>query len=278
MRLERIETIEDERAEPYRNVRDADLVGRRGLFMAEGELVVRTLLLGRSRFHAESVLLAESRFPALRDALESASDDLPVYVAAQEVMDAIVGFPIHRGVLAAGKRGETPQASDLLKTIGGPTMVVAMEDLANHDNVGGVLRNAAAFGAAAALFTDGCCDPLYRKAIRVSMGAALTTPLGNLPAGRAGVEALRVAGFTTIALTPARDAVEIDALEGVRFARAALLLGAEGPGLRDDTLGAADVRVRIAIAEGVDSLNVATASGVALHRLAAIRRAHQEGR
>ncbi len=278
MRLERVESIEDERVEVYRNVRDADLVGRRGLFMAEGELVVRTLLSARSRFRARSVLLSERRLQGLRDAMEAAEADLSVYVAPQEVMDEIVGFRIHRGVLAAGERGGLPEARSILRQVQGPATVLAMERLANHDNVGGALRNAAAFGAAAALVTEGCCDPLYRKAIRVSIGAALTLPLGRLPFGRASVQTLRDAGFTTIALTPARDAIDLDELAGERFARAALLLGAEGCGLSEEAMEAADVRVRIPMEADVDSLNVATASGIALHRLARVRRAHQEGR
>lgn len=277
-RIEHIESWDDPRIEAYRNVRDADLVGRRGLFMAEGELVVRTLLdLTRAgaRRRAQSVLLTPSRLARMEDAIEGLDDGSPVYVASQEVMDRVVGFPIHRGCLAAGERGGDRSVEQALDAglASGPTLI--LEDLANHDNVGGVFRNAAALGARAVVCTRRCCDPLYRKAIRVSMGAALRVPFAVVENATDAIGALRARGFRTIALTPAPDAVDlIDLLSAGEWGApdTALLLGAEGPGLSDEALRAADARARIDIERGTDSLNVAAASAIGLHALRIARR------
>lgn len=268
--IERIQSIDDPRTADYRDVRDADLMGRRGLFMAEGRLVVRTLLTD-SRFRARSVLVTEPALESLRGALEASEHRPTVYLADQAVLNGIAGLDVHRGCLAAGERGEPLTAQQALASAGsGPAMVVAMESLSNHDNVGGVFRNALAFGASAVLLGPHCCDPLYRKAIRVSMGAALRVPFARGGDWPEVVGALRDAGFVTVALTPAPGALDLDALarSAERPRRVALLLGAEGPGLSDEAMRAADLCVRIAIASGVDSLNVATASGIAMHRLA----------
>jgi tRNA G18 (ribose-2'-O)-methylase SpoU len=264
-RLTTVTNPGDPRIEPYRAVRERDLVGRQGKFVAEGEVVLR-LLARRGRFGLESVLISDKRIASLADLVEQLPSGCPVYVASQAVMDAIVGFPIHRGVLAIGLRGAEPDAEALLAESPAQALVVACIGIANHDNMGGIIRNAAAFGASAVLLDGESCDPLYRKAIRVSVGAALTVPFARIAEPAALIETLQRHGFTTIALSPgARETLEEiagDATSG----RVALLLGAEGPGLPAEVL--ARVRgARIPMAGDFDSLNVATTSGVALYAL-----------
>jgi tRNA G18 (ribose-2'-O)-methylase SpoU len=256
----------DPRVEPYRTVRERDLVGRQERFIAESEVVLRVLLT-RSRFGVESLLLAENRIEVLADLLARIPDATPVYVAGRPVMDAIVGFPIHRGVLAVGRRSPVPDAPDLLRTLPEHGVVVGLVGLTNHDNVGGIFRNAAAFGAAAVLIDGATCDPLYRKAIRVSVGGSLIVPFAQAVSGPAMLDALAAEGYAALALSPA-GAETLNSVERPR--RCVLLLGAEGPGLPDFIL-ARTRTVRIPMAAGFDSLNVATASGVALHHLTAAR-------
>lgn len=250
----------DPRLEPYRAVRERDLVGRQGRFIAEGEVVLR-MLLTRSRFTAESVLLGEAQAARLAPAIEAEHPDLPVFVANRTIMDGVAGFPIHRGILAIGTRGEEPDAAALLASCPERALVVALVGLANHDNVGGIFRNAAAFGADAVLLDDGTCDPLYRKAIRVSVGAALTVPFTRAGSANGLVDALMSAGFDVFALSPAGR----ENLSDTRWsARTALLLGTEGEGLPPEIL--ARLRsVSIPMAAGFDSLNVATTSAIALY-------------
>lgn len=259
----RIEDPEDPRLEGYRAVRERDLVGRDGAFIAEGVVVLEKLLA--SGLHPlGSVLIAEQRAGALVPLLAKVPAGVPIYLASQPVMDAVAGFPIHRGVLALGRRRPEPDPGDLLRSLGPRALVVAMVGLSNHDNVGGVFRNAAAFGAGAVLLDPGCCDPLYRKAIRVSVGAALTTPFVRLGSGVDLIALLEAAGFVPLALTPAGS---VALAELARPERAAILLGTEGPGLPPEVLSRAQ-GVRIPMAAGFDSLNVAVASGIVLHHLA----------
>ncbi len=231
--------------------------------MAEGEVVLRVLLT-RSRFAVESVLLAESQLERLGDLLAQAPTGVPVYSASRAVMDEIVGFPIHRGILAIGRRGPAPSPGDLLAGLPETALVVGLVGLANHDNVGGIFRNAAAFGAHAVLLDRESCDPLYRKAIRVSVGGALIVPFARAESPDALCDALEAAGFGIVALSPSGR----EPLSQVRRAsRTALLLGAEGPGLPDRILARCRT-ASIPMAGGFDSLNVATTSGIALHHLA----------
>jgi tRNA G18 (ribose-2'-O)-methylase SpoU len=256
---------DDPRIEPYRAVRERDLAGREHRFVAEGEVVLR-VLLRQSRFRVESVLLAENRLAGLGDTLAGLPPEVPVYTANRAVMDAIVGFPIHRGVLAVARRAPLPPVGDLLAGLPEGALVVGLVGLANHDNVGGIFRNAAAFGAGAVLLDRGTCDPLYRKAIRVSVGGALVVPFTRVESAEAMVEALRAAGFEVISLSPRGR----EALSQVRPSRrTALLLGAEGPGLPADVL-ARTRSVSIPMSGGFDSLNVATTSGIALHHLSGL--------
>jgi tRNA G18 (ribose-2'-O)-methylase SpoU len=257
-----IDDPDDPRIAGYRQVRERDLVGRGGLFVAEGEVVLR-LLIASSRFAPVSVLMAPKRLEKLAPMLADLPLDVPVYAASQTVLDAIAGFHLHRGILALGRRGALPSADALLAGLPARALVVALFGVSNHDNVGGVFRNAAAFGADAVILDAGCCDPLYRKAIRVSVGAALVTPFARLGAGEDAAALFERRGFTMLALSPAGE----NTLAEVRRPdRVAVLLGAEGPGLPVDLLARTQT-VRIPMAEGFDSLNVATTSGVALHHL-----------
>ena len=176
-------------------------------------------------------------------------------------MDRVVGFPIHRGVLAVGQRGAETSPAELLAGLGPRALVVGLVGLANHDNVGGVFRNAAAFAADAVLLDETTCDPLYRKAIRVSAGASLLVPFARASSAGALVDALDAAGYETVALSPSGR----ETLREIAFGdRTALVFGAEGRGLPADIL-ARTRSVRVPMAPGCDSLNVATASGIALY-------------
>ena len=258
-----IDDPEDPRVAPYRHVRERDLVGRQGLFIAEGQVVLR-LLARAPGMETVSVLLAEKRVAALADALAPLDPQVPVYAASQGVIDAIAGFPLHRGILALGRRRGAPTADALLGALPPRALVVGLHGIANHDNMGALFRNAAAFGADAVLLDSTCCDPLYRKAIRVSVGAALTTPFARLAPDADMVGAMAAHGVTPLALSPAGRTALADLR---RPPRAGLILGAEGPGLPEDLLARAE-SVSIPMAQGFDSLNVAVAAGIVLHHLA----------
>ncbi len=255
---------DDPRVAAYRAVRERDLVGREGLFVAEGAVVLGVLLGPRSRHRPVSLLIADKRVAALGGLLAKVPAEAPVYAASQAVIDAIAGFHIHRGILALGRRAPMPAAEALLAGLGQRALVVVLSAIANHDNMGGICRNAAAFGAGAVILDGDCCDPFYRKAIRVSVGAVLTLPFARVAAAGDALDRLAAHGFAALALSPSGGTALTDV---VRPDRVAAIFGAEGPGLPAAVLGRAGT-VRIAMAPGMDSLNVATASGIVLHRLA----------
>lgn len=259
----RIEDPDDPRLAPYRAVRERDLVGRAGMFIAEGEVVLR-LLVRRGRFPLQSLLVAERRLAPMADLVAALPADVPVYVVPQAVMDGVTGFAIHRGVLGAGLRGAEPGPDALLAGLPPRALAVGLVGIANHDNVGGIFRNAAAFGAGAVLVDPATCDPLYRKAIRVSVGACLVTPFARAASPDDLIAALDRHGFRILALSPAgtRTLSEVP-----RSGRVAVLLGTEGPGLPREILERVE-SVRIPMAGDFDSLNVATTSGIVLHHLA----------
>lgn len=225
-----------------------------GLFIAEGaKVIMRAVHAG---YQPISVLTEAKWWPALEPVL--ADTQAEVLLAEPEVLKAITGYRVHRGALAAIQRRPLPPAADL---VAGAHLVLVLVDLVDHTNVGAAFRNAAALGADAVLVTPGCADPLYRRAVKVSMGAVL-----GLPWARTGADPLAdLGGLTTVALTPDRGAVPIDLvdLDGPR----ALLLGTEGDGLAESVMGRCDLRVRIPMAGGIDSLNVAAATAIALHAL-----------
>lgn len=253
----------DPRIADFRDVKERDLVGRRGRFIAEGEVVLRALARS-SQARPVSLLIEAGRADRL-DALLSRFDPaVPVYCAAQPVIDAIAGFHLHRGVLALGERAGTPAPGDLIAALPPTALVVVLFGIANHDNLGGVFRNAAAFGADAVLLDPTCCDPLYRKAIRVSVGACLLAPWARFSTADDPVAQLAAAGFEGLALSPSG---ERRLSEVRRSPRTAVFLGAEGPGLPESVLARART-VRIPMARDFDSLNVATTSGIVLNHLA----------
>lgn len=266
LRIIRIDDPNDERIAGYRDIRERDLVGREGRFVAEGKVVLAALFAAR-RFEAESVLVLENRLEGLAETLKAAPADLPVLVAPAAVMDAIAGFPIHRGILALGRRRAPETLEALLASLPRRATLVVLVGLSNHDNVGAIFRNAAAFGADAVILDEASCDPLYRKAIRVSVGAALKVPFVRGGDAAQIVEAVQRHGFEPLALSPA-GAEDIRAVR--RPERIALVLGTEGTGLPAGLL--AGMRTAcIAMAPGFDSLNVAAASAIALHEMTAPR-------
>jgi tRNA G18 (ribose-2'-O)-methylase SpoU len=268
--VDRITSADDPRVQDYRAVREPELVRRRGLFIAEGRLVVaRLLALPRSAIR--SILVSDAGLAALRqhaaDGLD-ARPDLPLYLAAPDVIDAIGGFHFHRGCLAIAERPGALDAGALIAAATPGRPLVVVEAIAQADNVGSILRNAQAFGAAGVLLDPASVDPLYRKALRTAMGAALVVPWARLEPWPDALARLQRAGIVVAALTPRSAAQPLDAFVAAYADRAvALLVGAEGPGLLEATLAAADVLVRIPMAPGADSVNVATATGIALHAL-----------
>lgn len=248
----------DPRVAPYLSIREKDLTkGHGGRFIAEGKVTLASLIQ-RSRFEIESLFLAENRLKPLAHLLGELPASIPIYTAQRDIMDAVAGFPIHRGVLACAKKGTALAAADLLARA---QTVLVLIGLSNHDNVGACFRNAAAFGADAIFLDETSCDPLYRKSIRVSAGAALFLPFFHRGTGANILNTLSAADFTLWCLTPDRSAEPIG--NRPHPAKLALVLGPEGPGL-PETLLAQGKNIRIPMAAGFDSLNVATAGAIAL--------------
>jgi len=254
---------EDPQIEAYRDIRERDLVGRNGMFVAEGKVVLEKLIASRAH-QPLSLLVAAHRLEALATLVQPLPDSVPVFAVTQPVLDAVAGFPLHRGLLAIGRRTDVPTADELLARLPGEADVLLLSAIANHDNMGGIFRNAAAFGAGAILLDADCCDPLYRKAIRVSVGAALLVPFARMVRGEDPLALLDRYGFAPMALSPS-GTIELSGYQP--RPRNAVLLGAEGPGL-SPALMARTTSVRITMAAGFDSLNVATTSGIVLHHLA----------
>ena len=278
-----ITSLADPRIALYANMRDAELAQREdpldarahaGVFIAEGELVVRRL--ASSRFRTQSILTTPTRLRTLDDLAAQLPSDTPIYLAEQEVLNQIVGFNMHRGVLAIGER---TGSDDLESLLARPGPVIVLEDLTNHDNLGGVFRNAAALGGAGVwvLLSPRCADPLYRKSLRVSMGLALSVPYVRAADTEwPGVlDRLRGAGYAAWAMTPRKGAVGMrEAVAGRSGSggsgKVALVLGSEGPGLTEACIRACDRAVCIEMDkadEAVDSLNVTMAAGIALYAL-----------
>src|SRR5580765_8280722 len=265
-------TTDDPRVAEYRDMPDPERLRAAGLFVAEGRLVVERLIES-GRFAVRSLLLSEAACAALAPVRARLDASVPVYICDLSDFAVVTGFNIHRGCLALAERPTEKSPAEALK---GARLVVVLEDVANADNVGGVFRNAAAFGADAVLLSPSSCDPLYRKAIRTSMAATLGVPFATLDDGSgawpAALAGLRRRGFRLVALTPREPAQDLE--EFARHAapaRLAILLGAEGAGVTSEAEAAADYRVRIPIVRQVDSLNLAVASGIVLYRLLAGR-------
>jgi len=247
---------------------DAELIRARGLFVAEGRLIVRRVVED-GRFRVRSVLVNEAAARDLDPLLAAVAPSVPVFVGAAATLHAIAGYDVHRGCLALVER---PQARAIDEVLAGTQTLVILEGVANPDNVGGVFRNAAAFGAGGVLLSPTCGDPLYRKAIRTSMGAVLRVPHATADPWPDALTAVRAAGFSIVALTPREPSDSLDAFAArTRPPRVALVLGTEGEGLTAAVEAAADYRVRIPISADVDSLNLSVAAGIALHALNARR-------
>ncbi len=263
----RIAAADDPRIAAFRAIRERDLVGREGRFVAEGTVVLRMLAASHAaggRFRAEAVLILENRLAGVAEILERLPASVPVHVADRDVFNAIAGFDMHRGVMAIGRREAVPTALDLIASLPSDSLVLAACGISNHDNMGSLFRNAAAFGVDAVLLDETCCDPLYRKAIRVSVGAVLSVPFARGGRAQDLLEGLAGAGFAIWALSP-RGETAIGGI--VPSARLALVAGTEGEGLPAAILSRFHT-ARIPQKPGLDSLNVATASGVALYQMA----------
>ncbi|MCP4006387.1 MAG: RNA methyltransferase [bacterium] len=268
MKISEIMDLKDPRVADYRGVRDPEWVRERGLFIAEGLKVVEILLL-ESDLGVRSLLTTENAFRRLEPVLGGARADLEVFLADGVALRSIAGHEIHQNCLAIGERPDDTPIEGLLKKIGdGARRLLVLDRVTNPDNIGGLFRNARAFGVDAVLLGPGCAHPLYRKAIRTSMGSSLLVPFTGFNDWRDTIAELRKAGFACLALTPAQGSDDLAGLErGSVPSRYALLLGHEGEGLHPQALELADRSLRIAISEAVESLNVATAAAVALHAL-----------
>ncbi len=265
--LIRIDDADDPRVAEFQGIRERDLTGRQGRFIAEGTVVLRMLSAAHARggdFVAEKILLLENRVSGLADELAAFPADVPVYVAGAAVLDAVAGFHLHRGVLALGHRRRQAEAGALIETLPQTGLVVVAAGISNHDNIGSIFRNAAAFGADAILLDETCCDPLYRKALRVSVGAVLQVPYARGGSIDDTLSLLLARGFQIWALSPSG----VTELRSIAAApRMALVTGTEGAGLPAAILEKFNT-ARIAQAPGFDSLNAATATGIALYEMA----------
>lgn len=262
-----IEDPADPRIAEFSQIRERDLTGRAGGFIAEGTVVLRMLAAahGAGRgIRAEKLLLLRNRVEGVADLLAAFPEDVPVYVAESPVLDAIAGFHLHRGVLALGRRDGARTVDALVGALPQEALVLVGCGISNHDNIGALFRNAAAFGADAVLLDETCCDPLYRKALRVSVGSVLTVPYGREGSSEALLGRLAEAGYAIWALSPGGQA-EIGEIAPER--RMALVMGTEGEGLPTAILERFHT-ARIAQMPGLDSLNVGTASGIALYAMA----------
>jgi tRNA G18 (ribose-2'-O)-methylase SpoU len=260
-----IESLDDPRVEAYRHIADQAWLLRSSLFVAEGRLVVRRLL-DLQQWPIDSILLTHPAANGLADVLDKTA--APVYIVDQSLMNAIAGFNIHRGCLAIARR---PAAPSLDRIAAGPlSRVLVLEGVNNPDNVGGLFRSAAAFGVELVVLGPDCGDPLYRKAIRTSMGASLLVPFVYAPGWPGAIRELRADGFTVIALTPDRAVAPIE--EIFPHSKLALLVGSEGGGLTEEAMKTATLRIRIPTTADVDSLNVTTAASIAMYHCFAERR------
>ncbi|MCR6647237.1 MAG: RNA methyltransferase [Cellulomonas sp.] len=258
----------DDRLADYVSLTDVALRSKhepaKGLYIAESSTVLERAL--RAGHRPRSVLLAPRWVPDLERMVAAlpAQDDerepITVYVADEPVLEAITGFHVHRGALAAMHRPPLPAVADVLA---GARRVAVLEDIVDHTNVGAAFRSAAALGVDAVLVTPRCADPLYRRSVRVSMGTVFQVPWTRIEPWPDGVAALRAAGFVSAALALSEDAITLDELVADPPERVAMVLGAEGHGLKATTVAACDLVVRIPMAGGVDSLNVAAAAAVA---------------
>ena len=254
---------DDERVDDFRDLnsidRRPDLPGGKGLVIAEGVLVVQRMLASRFTLHA--FLGTDRRLTELADDVTGAG--APFYRASAEVMAEVVGFHLNRGVLGVARRAPALTTAEVLTDA---RTVAVLEGVNDHENLGSIFRNAAGLGVDAVIFGDGCADPLYRRAVRVSMGHALLVPFARTQRWPADLELLRDNDFQLLAMTPDSQACILgDAMSARAGQKVAVLVGAEGPGLTETAMRASDIRVRIPMSRNTDSLNVATAAACAFY-------------
>lgn len=268
-RLTPIVDAADARVREYLRLKEGDLFrglderSPHGAFICEGHFVVEHLLAGR--YPCRSVLVASSKVETYAALLSRAASGVPIYTVDEAVMESIVGFKFHRGIMAAGSRPKPRNAAECDAVLRAAPAAVVLEDLTNIDNVGGIFRCVSALApeGTVIVLSPECADPLYRKAIRVSMGHALRVEFVTLSPWEGAMERMAAAGFATLALTPSADAEVLSATSG----RVALVLGSEGPGLSAATMQRATKRVRIPQRAGVDSLNVMVAGAIAMAKV-----------
>ncbi|GAA0381948.1 RNA methyltransferase [Streptomyces blastmyceticus] len=257
-----IDDPDDPRLHDYTGLTDVELRRRRepaeGLFIAEGEKVIRRA--GQAGYAMRSMLLTAKWVDVMRDVIDGS--DAPVYTVTPELAERVTGYHVHRGALASMARKPLPDAGELLRDA---RRVAVLESLVDHTNIGAIFRSAAALGMDAVLLSPDCADPLYRRSVKVSMGAVFSVPYARLETWPQDLETVRAAGFRVLGLTPDEKAVSMDAAAPHRLDRVALMLGAEGDGLSARALRAADEWVRIPMAHGIDSLNVGAAAAVAFY-------------
>jgi tRNA G18 (ribose-2'-O)-methylase SpoU len=246
-------------------LRRRELERRGDFFVVEGLFALEALVT--SRYPLRSLLVAENKLDAVQALVAAVpgNDAVPTVVRSPAELVAITGFAFHRGVLATARRLPQPPVAEV---VAGARRLLVIEGVNDHENLGSLFRNAAALGVEGALLDPTTADPLYRRSVRVSLGHVLRVPWSRLDGWPGGLDDLRAQGIATVALTPAPEAVDIDVVVADPPERVAFLVGAEGAGLTPGALAAADLQVRIPIAAGVDSLNVATAAAIAFHRLA----------
>lgn len=267
-----IDDPDDPRLADYRSLTEVALRTSfeppHGLFIAEGALVIeRALAAG---YALRSALMSPTWLDRTAPALQRSA--APVYVAEETLLRELTGFHVHRGALASVHRKPLPSLADLLTST---SLLTVVEDMVNHTNLGAIFRTAAALGVEGVAISPRAADPLYRRSVRVSMGAVFTVPYARAETWPDALEQIKAAGFTVAALTPAPDAVPLDQLAGQLADRVALLVGTEGAGLSRGVLARADLAVQIPMAAGIDSLNVATATGIALWELTRRRAGRQ---
>jgi tRNA G18 (ribose-2'-O)-methylase SpoU len=254
-----IGSADDERLADYRDLTDVALRTKleppHGLFIAESELVIRRAL--DAGYRPRSMVMAPEWLDRMAGLI--ADVDAPVYAASYDVLRRLTGFNVHRGAIASFHRKPLPSVDQVVEK---SHRVVVLEDIVSHTNLGAVFRCAAALGIDAVVLSPSCADPLYRRSVRVSMGAVFTLPYARAGSWPDAADDIRRRGFAVAAMTPAADAIALDATDFGDDDKVALLLGSEGPGLSAAALAHADVNVRIPMAGGVDSLNVAAAAAV----------------
>ncbi|GAA5109510.1 RNA methyltransferase [Bartonella jaculi] len=258
-----IDQTDDPRLRAYHNIREKDLVGRQHQFIAEGKIILSALLHSKN-FSALSLLMVIKHLPRLMPLLETTQPMCPIYCVPQTIMDDITGFHVHRGILGIGERTKLPSLQNFLQDLPEKALILVLCGISNHDNMGAIFRNAAAFASNGIIVDKTSCDPLYRKSIRVSAGATLKVPYTQGADINDIITALNDADFHAYALSPSASYT----LSQAKIAkRTALILGTEGEGLPAHVLQKSKT-LRIPMAYGFDSLNVATASGLALAHFA----------